>query len=117
MVAANDWNWPVSVRCSWRQLAYPCTGLHAMGAVVVVSDFAMVADRLRSAGISDREISELVVAMFFDQSSVARYGTVGPRVAEWIGLMVTRAAAGSWQISPHVGGTLLADVICEFYAV
>lgn len=52
-----------------------------MGALAMFSDFAMVADGLRSAGISDREISGLVVAMFLDRSSVARYGTVGPRVA------------------------------------
>lgn len=81
------------------------------------SDFAAVADTLRHAGVSDREIAELLVAMALDRPSVTQYGIVGPRVAEWIGLMVERAARGAWQIRPHVGGTLLADVICDFYGV
>lgn len=88
----TDRYWPVSGSCRRRRLAYSCTELHTKGVSAVVSHFAIVADRLRSAGVSDREISELVVAMFLDQSSVEQYGTVGPRVAEWIGLMVTRAA-------------------------
>lgn len=83
----------------------------------MVSDFAAVTDTVRDAGITDREITELLVAMFLDQRSFARYGTVGPRVAEWIGLKVGRAASGCWQIRPHIGVTLLADVLSDFYGV
>lgn len=80
-----------------------------------MADFEFLADSLRSAGVTDLEIASLQVAMREDAPSVARERTVGPRVAEWIGEMVSRASRGSWQIAPHAGGRFLADVISTFY--
>jgi hypothetical protein len=82
---------------------------------IVANEFTVLAATLRSAGVTELEIIELRKAMREDQKDVLKYRTVGPRVAEWIGQMVGRAATGSWQISPHAGGTFLADEISSYY--
>jgi len=83
---------------------------------IVPSDFSSLARYLASKGVGEEEIRELEVAVRDDPEPRGEKG-FGPKVSEWVGRMVTLAAAGSWEISVATAGGLLAAALGKFYGL
>lgn len=80
---------------------------------VKTRDFSSLANALRDSGVSDLDIAELHNAV--KGESPSSDGNVGPKVAAWIGKMVSKAADGSWTVGTGAAGSLLADIISKYY--
>jgi hypothetical protein len=71
---------------------------------------AFLADR----GIQEPDLVALREALELDPPSKIK-GAFGEKVSAWIGKMVAKAAAGSWEISVGAAGSLLATAISRYY--
>ena len=80
-------------------------------------DFPTLVDTLKSVGITEQELVELRRAMNEDASHVERHRTIGPKVAQWISLLVHRASTESWPLAPEAAGELLATEISGYYGL
>jgi hypothetical protein len=83
---------------------------------VVQGDFASLKQALSQKGVSEADIQELQSAVKAEPTLPAG-GKHGPRVATWIGKMVTKAAQGAWDISVGAAGALLAQLIGSYYGL
>lgn len=75
---------------------------------VKTRDFLSLANALRGSGIDESDIVALQKAVEFESPSSV--GKVGPKVAEWIGKMVSKAADGTWTIGTGAAGSLLGNL-------
>lgn len=80
---------------------------------VKMRDFSSLASALRGNLVSEPDILELQKSV--EAESPSSDGKVGPKVATWIGKMVSKAADGTWTIGTGAAGSLLADLIGKFY--
>ena len=65
-------------------------------------DFASLTQTLSSHGVSPPDIKELKEAL--DDEPEAKSGKFGPKVASWIGGMITKAAEGTWNMATGAAG-------------
>lgn len=79
-------------------------------------DLAALTKYLESLGVLDEDIEELNRNLTIE-SAPATMGRFGPKVADWVGKMVSKAASGAWEISVHVAGALLTDAIKLYYGL
>ncbi|HWQ42821.1 MAG TPA: hypothetical protein VN456_12405 [Desulfosporosinus sp.] len=56
-------------------------------------------------------------AVRYDPEPSKRGQPFGDRVSEWIGKMVGKAAAGSWDISVSLAGNLLSSAMTQYYGI
>jgi len=81
---------------------------------ISAGDLGAVASALRGQGVEETDIRELEHAMQADpQPDDGRH--FGPRVSEWMGAMLTKAASGAWQIGIDVAAPFLAELISQYY--
>lgn len=83
---------------------------------ITAADFSALARYLTESGVSKVDLEDLHAAVRDDPkpSSVAEFG---PKVSLWIGKMMGKAAAGSWQISIATAGGFLANALGKFYGL
>ncbi|AIO25763.1 AbiTii domain-containing protein [Burkholderia cepacia] len=80
-------------------------------------DISQLRKVLRDAGIGESDLATLDQAIEDDGDAPHRTKTLGPRVAEWIGNMLQRAATGALQIGLNTAGTLLTSEISNYYGL
>lgn len=80
---------------------------------VKMRDFSSLANALRCSHVSEPDIADLQKAV--DGEPPTSDGKVGPRVATWIGKMMSKAADGTWTVGTGAAGSLLADLIGKYY--
>ncbi|MDK2595430.1 hypothetical protein [Pseudoalteromonas obscura] len=80
-------------------------------------DFESLAAYLKTElNVGYGDISTLKAAIDADQNEQkAVKGEFGPKVSEWIGTMVTKAASGAWGVSIATAGGFLANALTKFY--
>lgn len=80
------------------------------------SDFSSLSRYLAERGVSEQDIAELEGAVKVDPEPKSAE-QLGPKVSEWIGKMISRAASGSWQIGAAAAASLLSAAIAKFYGL
>lgn len=71
---------------------------------------------LKEYGVPDGDLSELSAAIQEDASSEeVRSRTLGPRVKEWIGVMIAKAGSATWEISMGTAGNVLGTALSTYY--
>lgn len=71
---------------------------------------------LRELGIEPSDIDQLKKALHAEPSPPAS-GNFGPKVAKWLGIMVTRAASGGLKIAAGAASSVLAAAINRYYGL
>jgi hypothetical protein len=82
---------------------------------VAQGSFPSLRQALLGHGISQADIDELKGAL--DAEPTPPTGRLGPRVAGWMGKMVTKAAEGTWGVTVGVAGDLLAKALGKYYGL
>lgn len=81
---------------------------------VVKNDLGSLEQFLSGHGIAKSDIDELRSAI--EEDGPQRSG-IGQEVSTWIGKMLAKAGAGTWDISVGAAGALLAGAISAFYGL
>lgn len=82
---------------------------------VQTGNFESLRSHLADHGVDAADIDELRAAT--DAEPDATDGKFGPKVTNWIGKMVGKAADGSWSIGIGAAGSLLAEALKRFYGL
>lgn len=85
---------------------------HGIGA----NDWESLRNWVQSIGATEADIKELKEAIASDPPPVES-GKFGPRVAGWMGKMVTAAASGALKIGTSAAGGLLARALAGYYGI
>ncbi|MEM1027921.1 MAG: hypothetical protein AAGJ38_07535 [Planctomycetota bacterium] len=84
--------------------------------VVKKGDLPSLIEHLRSHGVGESDLDELKNAIEQDPTP-DQGGNFGPKVAAWIGGMMTKAANGMWDIAAGAAGGVLAQGISTYYGL
>jgi len=76
--------------------------------------FTDLASVLRERGIPEEDLNSLQAALN-QEPKLSTDGKFGPRVAKWIGNMLAKAAAGTWQVALSSASILLTETIKAYY--
>ncbi|MEX3915958.1 hypothetical protein AB4Y43_06895 [Paraburkholderia sp. BR10872] len=76
-----------------------------------------LAKALREAGVQQDDLASLSRAITDDGDVPTHTKSIGPKVAQWIGSMMQKAASGSWQIGIAAAGNLLSGAISNYYGL
>ncbi len=79
-------------------------------------DFESLGKYLSSFDVPESDISGLRRAIT-DDGPLKSENSFGEKVSAWMGKMVSKAAAGSWQVAMGAAGSLLAKAIGLYYGV
>jgi hypothetical protein len=71
---------------------------------------------LRENDVNDEDIANLRSALK-DEPRLVSEGRFGPRVSDWISLMIRKACEGSWEITIDSAGKLVAEAISRYYGL
>ena len=83
---------------------------------IVHNDFDSLANALRKHHVTEVDIATLRTAIEQDNDSDEhKTQTLGPRVRQWIGGMVSKAGSAAWQIGIGAAGNILGAAISAFY--
>ena len=81
---------------------------------IQTGSFDDLAKVLRDRGIAEEDLATLQAGLREDPE-LSKGGTFGPRVAQWIGNMLAKAAAGTWKIAVSAASILLIEAIKTYY--
>ncbi|MDH6157110.1 MULTISPECIES: hypothetical protein [unclassified Janthinobacterium] len=81
---------------------------------ITAADFSSLARHLTQNGVSQDDVKELECAVREDPKP-STPDEFGPKVSNWIGKMVGKAAGGGWQIGIATAGGFLANALGKFY--
>lgn len=84
--------------------------------VITQGNLASLRSYLGASGVEDSDLDDLEVALQSDPRR-DKAGTFGPRVSEWIGRMISKAASGGWQVGVGAAGALLAEALRAYYGL
>ncbi|WP_131721596.1 hypothetical protein [Xanthomonas sp. NCPPB 1128] len=83
---------------------------------VVEGDLSTLAAFLTHAGISKADAEELArLAASEEPESVAE--PMGPKVREWLGRNLKKAASGAWKVGLAVGTDLIKEALLKYYGL
>src|SRR3989339_12245 len=68
---------------------------------------------LRNLGIEKNDIDDLLLSL--NKDSIEEKGKFGPKVASWIGSMISKAASGTWNIALSTAPSLITKGISKYY--
>lgn len=68
---------------------------------------------LRNLSIEDNDIDDLLISLKKD--SIEEKGKFGPKVASWIGRMISKAASGTWNMALSTAPSLITKGISKYY--
>lgn len=98
-------------------LAIASTGVsQSVNQVVKVNDLDALRRFLGEQGISDDDLDALEEAIEHD-TPPSEPGKFGPRVADWFGKMLAKAATGAWTIGSQVAAQMLTIALCNYYGI
>lgn len=83
---------------------------------VETGDFSTVRNCLASEGVQEDDIAELEAAIQADPQPESK-GKFGPKVSEWMGKMISKAASGAWNIGTGAAGNLLGSALTSYYGL
>ncbi|ABX14192.1 MULTISPECIES: AbiTii domain-containing protein [Burkholderia] len=80
-------------------------------------DFDSLSAALKKAGVDDEDVEALRTAISDDDSAgaVVEKDRFGPKVQNWFGSMIRKAASGGWTIGLSAAGAVLAAAINAHY--
>lgn len=84
-------------------------------ATIVQGDFQSLERTLRSHDVGEHDLAEIKSAL--DQEPKVKGQSFGPKVAAWIGKMVSKAAEGTWKVSTTVAANILASYLKQYYGL
>ena len=87
-----------------------------MSMTVTSGNFDSLSRYFRQQGVNEEDINSLELAITQDPEET-KTGSFGPKVSQWIGRMISKAADGTWNISIGAAGSLLATAIAKFYGI
>jgi hypothetical protein len=71
---------------------------------------------MQALGVATTEVDELEAAIKQDGSS--NKGKIcGAKVSTWLGKMVSKAAAGTWDVATDVAASVLTKAIEKYYGL
>lgn len=79
-------------------------------------DFASLEKALKSQGVEAADVAELATALK-EESQKPAGDSFGPKVAKWMGGMITKAASGTWKIGSTVAANLLSAYLKSYYGM
>jgi len=79
-------------------------------------DFRALEQTLREKGVEPADLAALQQAINDDPKPVDA-SKFGPRVANWIGNMLGKAASGMWGMTVETGGALLTSALAKYYGL
>jgi hypothetical protein len=77
-------------------------------------DMRDLVDYLRSVDITDGDLEDLKAALQSDVRT-PESGRWGPKVSDWIGRMVSKAASGAWRISVAAAPEVITKALSSYY--
>lgn len=83
---------------------------------ITAADFSSLARYLTHSGVSTDEVQELKQAVDHDPKPKSPE-KFGPKVSAWVGKMLGKAAAGSWEVSVTTAGGFLANALSKYYGI
>lgn len=83
---------------------------------VIQNNLQSLEDALEKNNVSQKDIELLKEALQEEQTPELEAG-FGPKVSEWIGRMVKKAADGSWNVGVGAAGGILAQIISKYYGL
>ena len=81
---------------------------------ITAADFSSLARYLAKNGVSQEDVEDLECALREDPKPITS-DAFGPKVSNWIGKMMGKAAGGGWQIGVAAAGGFLANALGKFY--
>ncbi|PII13235.1 hypothetical protein CR918_16600 [Stenotrophomonas indicatrix] len=82
---------------------------------LAAGDLASLIEVLKQSGIGDEETGALAEAIKSDGDEPSKTKQLGPRVREWFGTMLGKAAADTWKITVTAAVSLLTGALGSFY--
>lgn len=79
-------------------------------------DLASLLSYLTQLGVEEDDFDELKAALE-EEKTPRRDGSFGPKVAEWLGKMVSKAAQGTWKTTVATAGSVLAQAVAKYYGL
>lgn len=83
---------------------------------ITAGDFSSLKSFLLGKGVSSEDVEELSAALK-DEPKQDAPGEFGHNVSSWVGEMVAKAAARTWDIGVAVAGNLLTTAINSYYGL
>jgi len=80
------------------------------------NDFESIRTQLQSFGVSVEEIGSLQKALEADPRPTEP-SQFGPRVAEWMGSAIKKAASGGWNVGVDVASSVLSKMVSRYYGL
>ncbi|QSY94837.1 hypothetical protein J2J97_02510 [Rhizobium bangladeshense] len=71
-------------------------------------------NQLGQHGVNEEDLAELEVAVK-SEPSINRMAGFGPKVTQWVGKMVGKAASGAWAVGLGASGALLEKALLGYY--
>lgn len=81
---------------------------------IEAANFSSLERHLTENGIGKEDVTELEHAVRQDPAPQSAT-QLGPKVSAWVGKMMGKAAAGSWEISIATAGGFLANALSKYY--
>lgn len=81
-----------------------------------VGDFKALRALLQEHGIEAEDVDDLEVAVEADRANAKSKG-IGPKVGEWIGRVVAKAASGALNIPAAVAAQLITGALNRYYGI
>lgn len=78
-------------------------------------DISGLKDVLGRLGLLEEDMAELETAIQQDETPQSKH--LGPAVAGWIGKMVSKAVAGTWQVATGAASGVLTQAILRYYGL
>jgi len=79
-------------------------------------NFAELRQQLTQSGINEDDIKELEAAIA-SEPQIGSDKKYGPKVGQWVGKMLGKAASGAWNVGLHVGSAVLEKALLSYYGL
>ncbi|MGF6155812.1 hypothetical protein M2267_001040 [Ensifer sp. KUDG1] len=79
-------------------------------------NFGDLRQQLMQHGIAEEDIKELEVAIA-SEPQISADKKYGPKVGQWVGKMLGKAASGAWNVGIQTGGVILEKALLKYYGL
>lgn len=79
-------------------------------------NFGDLRQQLKQQGIAEEDIKELEVAIK-SEPQIGADKKYGPKVGQWVGKMLGKAASGAWNVGLQTGGVILEKALLKYYGI
>jgi hypothetical protein len=82
---------------------------------ISTGDWAALERCLKSLNVDESDIKDLKDAV--DKEPTAPSGSLGKRVSDWVGKMISKSAQGLWDVGVNVASNILTKLISQYYGL